>query len=71
MKADQFIPAFTLGCMAGIVLCMLLVAIGREMAPDYKQEALDRGYARYHPQTGEFEWVERGEEETNDQPTRP
>ena len=26
---------------------------------EIKQQALDRGFARYHPKTGEWEWVEQ------------
>lgn len=43
-----------LGLMGGLIVGTLIGSAG----PDREQEALDKGFARYNPQSGDWEWKE-------------
>lgn len=69
------------GVLPIVIIIVTLVAIGfgvgasfeeyhrtkplHQQIVDFKQQAIDHGYAHYHPQTGEWQWVEPAEQEAD------
>lgn len=54
---DQAIIGFIVVMICGIFSFVIGVIAGAS-GPDREQEAIDKGYARYHPKTGDWEWIE-------------
>ena len=48
---------FIIGLIVGLML--MSVIMWRGMQSYYRAELIKYGYGQYHPQTAEFEWVEK------------
>jgi hypothetical protein len=66
MRSTEEQRGFNFGLLIGTGLGVLISVAVFTMTVwptcrDLHDEAIKRGYAQYHPQTGRFTWVERSE----------
>jgi hypothetical protein len=58
MGEDDGFPMF----IGGLLGMAITIAVFGIYEPDYKQQAIEKGYAEYHNVTGEWQWIEKSEE---------
>lgn len=63
---DKEVGNVIMGLTMGIILGILSWAVYVAAAPDYRQQAIEHGYAEYHPQTGEWQWIENERKDDNE-----
>ena len=55
------VATVALGACLGLVLGVVVAS--EVTSSHWEQQAIERGYAQYHPVTGEWGWIEKPEQE--------
>lgn len=59
MNFGDYAAGFLIGLAVGVVgFGGLGFGLASSRLTDYKQEAIERGYAQHDPKTGEWRWIE-------------
>lgn len=57
-QTGAFFGGLVLGCLLTCLVACLLAAMFED-GRDYKNQAIERGYAEYNTKTGDWQWKER------------
>lgn len=59
--------AFVIGLLIGLMIGALIGTVTLSQAqPDYRQQAIEHGYAEYNSTTGAWQWIEKAEKQNED-----